>query len=241
MSKMLLRYCFIFARGGSKGLPGKNLLPINDVPLIGHSIEVARKISQISKIFVSTDSAEIAEVGRLFGAEVLMRPPELASDTASEWDAWKHAIINVEEKYGGFDQFISLPATAPCRRVNDVERCIQALVDDVDIVITTTESHSNPWFNMVSEDSDGYAKLVNTSREFFRRQDCPACQDMATVAYVTRPSFIKNKNAVWDGIVKGVRVPKHRAIDIDTFYDYAVARMLMENPSLMVQLDNSSQ
>ena len=229
--------CFVFARGGSKGLPGKNLLPINGVPLIGHSIEIAKKINQINKIFVSTDSDEIAEVGKLFGAEVIERPEDLASDTASEWEAWKHAIEHVRKKYGDFDQFISLPATAPCRRYIDVHRCMQALVDDVDMVITTTESHRNPWFNMVTNNSEGYAQLVNTSQGFKRRQDSPKCQDMATVAYIARPSFINNNESIWDGNVKAIKVPQHTAVDIDTFYDYSVAKILMESPGLMEKLD----
>ena len=236
-----LTYCFVFARGGSKGLPGKNLLPINGVPLVGHSIEMAKKINQINKVFVSTDSKEIAEVGKLFGAEVIERPGDLASDTASEWKAWKHAIKHVEEKYGSFDQFISLPATAPCRRCIDVRRCMQALVNDVDMVITTTDSHRNPWFNMVTKNSEGYAELVNTSQGFNRRQDCPNCEDMATVAYSTRPSFINNSKSIWDGNVKAIKVPMHTAVDIDTFYDYSVAKMLMESPGLMEKLDGLAQ
>ena len=236
-----LTYCFVFARGGSKGLPGKNLLPINDVPLVGHSIEIAKNINQINKIFVSTDSEEISEVGKLFGAEVIERPEDLASDTASEWKAWKHAIKHVEEKYGSFDQFISLPATAPCRRCIDVRRCMQALVDDVDMVITTTDSHRNPWFNMVINNSEGYAQLVNTSQGFNRRQDSPNCEDMATVAYITRPSFINNNKSMWDGNIKAIKVPMHTAVDIDTFYDYSVAKMLMESPGLMEKLDGLAQ
>ena len=82
-----LNFCFIFARGGSKGLPGKNMLPINRMPLIGHSIEIAKISKKIDKVFISTDCKEIAQAGDLLGAEVINRPPELASDTASEWEA----------------------------------------------------------------------------------------------------------------------------------------------------------
>ena len=241
MMEPKLSYCFVFARGGSKGLPGKNLLPINGVPLVGHSIEIAKKINQISRIFVSTDSEEIAEVGGLFGAEVIERPEDLASDTASEWKAWNHAIEHVEKKYGRFDQFISLPATAPCRRYIDVCRCMKALVGDVDMVITTTESQRNPWFNMVTNNSKGYAQLVNSSKGFNRRQDAPECEDMATVAYIARPSFIRNSKSIWDGNVKAIKVPQHTAVDIDTFYDYSVAKMLMESPGLMERLDGLAQ
>lgn len=232
-----LNYCFVFARGGSKGLPGKNLLQINGIPLVGHSIITAKTITQVDEVFISTDSEEIAEAGRLFGAEVIERPANLATDKASEWEAWRHAIKHVEVKHGSFERFISLPATAPCRRNIDIHKCIQALEKDVDMVITTTDSHRNPWFNMITSNDQGYAQLVNMGSGFARRQDSPECQDMATVAYVSRPSYIKNNDSIWNGKVKAVKVPQHTAIDIDTFYDYSVARMLLETTGLMETLD----
>src|SRR5690606_15586002 len=85
-------YAFIFARGGSKGLPGKNIKPLGGIPLIGHSITLAQQVSGVKKIFVSTDSDEIAAVAESLSVEVIKRPHELASDTASEWLAWQHAI-----------------------------------------------------------------------------------------------------------------------------------------------------
>ena len=236
-----LRYCFVFARGGSKGLRGKNLLTISGIPLVAHSIIMAKKIERISKVFVSTDSEKISVVGKAFGAEVIERPTELASDTASEWDAWRHAISHVEAKYGSFNQFISLPATAPCRRQIDVERCMDSLNENADIVITTTKSQRSPWFNMVIINDDGFARLVNDDQNLIRRQDCPKCQDITTIAYVTRPSYIKNSNGIWDGKVRTVEVPQHTAIDIDTFYDYSIAKFTMEDPGLLPKLNRVSK
>ena len=114
-------YAFIFARGGSKGLPGKNIKPLLGKPLIQYSIEVALQTSGINKVFVSTDDADIAKVSRLNGAIVIERPVELAQDDSPEWQAWKHAIGWVREQYGDFEEFISLPATSPLRSVKDVE------------------------------------------------------------------------------------------------------------------------
>jgi len=221
-------HAFIFARGGSKGLPRKNLRLISGVPLIGHSILCAQKIGSISKIFLSTDCKEIAEVGQTFNAEIINRPVELASDTSPEWLSWQHAVSYVEEKYGEFDKFLSLPPTAPCRRSEDVLACIEALDDCVDIVVTATQSARNPWFNMIQELPSGHVRRVNIDSNFNRRQDCPQCLDLATVAYATRASFIRDSSSIWDGKMKAVEVPTESAIDIDSYFDYSVAKFVLE-------------
>ena len=116
-------FAFIFARGGSKGLINKNILPIGGVPLVGRSINIAKEIENIEKIFLSTDSNEIADIGSSFGAEIIPRPDYLSQDNSPEWEAWRHAINVVKDKYGSFDIFLSLPATSPLREIEDVQRC----------------------------------------------------------------------------------------------------------------------
>ena len=231
---------FIFARGGSKGLPRKNVLPIGGIPLIVHSIHTAKALSDIEGIFVSTDCQEIASIATAAGAEIINRPKELASDTASEWLAWQHAIRWVQAKYGDFDCFLSLPPTAPCRCVSDVKRCLNALNPDVDLVLTMTPSHRNPWFNMVIEDSEGCLELVKSDATIDRRQDAPSCFDIATVAYAAHPTYILNSSSLWEGKVCGVQIKSEHAIDIDNHIDYAIARFLKEQylPTLQ-RIDNA--
>ncbi|MCG6364299.1 cytidylyltransferase domain-containing protein, partial [Vibrio fluvialis] len=118
-------YAFIFARGGSKGLPGKNIKPLAGKPLLHYSIDSALAAPSIEQVFVSTDDAEIAQVARNGGAIVIDRPAELADDASPEWLSWRHAIEWVRANYGDFDGFISLPATAPLRAVSDIESAIQ--------------------------------------------------------------------------------------------------------------------
>ncbi|XPV76202.1 MAG: cytidylyltransferase domain-containing protein [Desulfovibrio sp.] len=219
-------YGFIFARGGSKGLPGKNIRPLGGVPLIGRAIQSGMKSGLIEKIFVSTDDPEIAAVAKEYGAEVpFMRPDELAKDTSAEWDAWRHAIENVDD----FDIFISLPATAPLRTEEDVTNCINCFLEgDVDVVVTATEAHRHPSFNMITEDDKGYASLVMPLEGLItRRQDAPEVFDMTTVAYVSTPSYIKNNDSVFRGKVKAVIIPPERAIDIDTQLDFDFAEFLL--------------
>ena len=221
-------FAFVFARGGSKGLPGKNLLPIAGHPMLAHGIHIAQQISEIASIFISTDCHKIAEIGASYGAEIIMRPAHLSSDTAPEWLAWQHAIKYTQSKHGEFDHFLSLPPTAPCRSVGDVRRCLDALTPDTDLVLTTTPSHRSPWFNMVIERSDGCLRLVKAGDSIKRRQDAPACFDIATVAYAAHPAFVLNATSIWDGRIRGVEIPSERAIDIDTPADYAIARFLKE-------------
>ena len=217
---------FIFARGGSKGLPGKNILPLGGLPLLAHSINMARGLNAVSQIYVSTDSDEIADVARQYSAEVIMRPAELATDTASEWLAWRHAIGSVRAEGISFDTFLSLPATSPLRARIDVERCLVALDERTDIVVTATPASRNPYFNMVSRDGDGNSQLIFSNREISRRQDAPEFFDLTTVAYVARPDFIMSSYGIFSGVVRSVLVPKERSIDIDDAFDFAVAEAL---------------
>lgn len=222
---------FIFARGGSKGLPGKNIRPLAGKPLIAWSIEHARAVKRIERIVVSTDSQEIAAVARDFGAEVpFIRPAELAGDESPEWLAWRHALMFLQESECALpDVMLSVPTTAPLRLPIDMENCLDEFAKgDADMVITVSDAHRNPWFNMVKENPDGTVGLVIApSSGITRRQDAPAVFDMATVAYVARPQFVMQHMGTFSGRVRAVKVPVERAIDIDTLFDFELAEFLI--------------
>jgi len=222
---------FIFARGGSKGLPRKNIKVLAGKPLIAWAIETALKVSEVNRVVVSTEDPDIAHVAREFGAEVpFIRPKNLASDNASEWDAWRHALLTLRDIEGEFpNPFISVPTTAPLRLPDDIRACISTYNEGgADVVLAVTEAHRNPWFNMVTAKGDGTVRLVNEFSGFInRRQDAPCVRDITTVAYVANPHFILENNRIFDGIVKSISVPVERAIDIDTPHDFAIAEFLM--------------
>ena len=223
---------FIFARGGSKGLPGKNIRPLGGKPLITWSIEHALAVKRIERIIVSTDSEEIAEVARAHGAEVpFMRPAELAGDNSPEWLAWRHALNFLLETHGSLpDAMVSVPTTAPLRLPIDIENCLDKYEKgDADMVITVTDAHRSPFFNMVTKNADGTVGLVIPPKSSIaRRQDAPAVFDMTTVAYVARPEFVMTHHALFEGRVRSVLVPAERAIDIDTLLDFQMAECLLE-------------
>jgi len=227
---MMSHYAFIFARGGSKGLPRKNILPLAGKPLLNWSIDTAKAVPIIDRIFVSTDDSEIAHVAKSAGAEIIDRPEKLASDTSAEWLSWQHAVEWVEKKYGNFDYFISLPATSPLRSETDVEAAIDKLKSTfADICITVTPSDRSPFFNMIKHTADDLVELVNkTDEQVSRRQDAAKVIDITTVAYVTTPAFIRQSNGVMTGKVTSVCVPKERAVDIDTQIDFDFAQLLVQ-------------
>lgn len=222
---------FIFARGGSKGLPGKNIKSLAGKPLIGWAIEAALAVPKIGRVVVSTDDADIARVSRDLGAYVpFIRPDYLASDTASEWDAWRHALQTLRDTEGSLpDPFISVPATSPLRLPEDIATCIETYrAGNADVVLAVTAPHRNPWFNMVTTNTDGTVVPVNNrDGSITRRQDAPDVWDVTTVAYIANPHFVLEQPSLFSGRVKAVCVPVERSIDIDTPHDFAIAEFLM--------------
>ena len=223
---------FIFARGGSKGIPGKNIRLLAGKPLIAYAIEVALASKLINRVVVSTDSEKIAAISRKMGAEIpFLRPPELARDDTPEWLAWQHAIRALHEgkNKSTMDIFVSVPPTAPLRQTQDVDSCIRALIgSDADMVITVKPSERNPYFNMVILNEAGHARLVIPPKKFIhQRQAAPAVYDMTTVAYAGRPDFILNAGSIFEGKVRAVIVPPDRALDIDSELDFKIAECLL--------------
>lgn len=224
---------FIFARGGSKGLPGKNIKIFSGKPLIAWSIEQAKKLSSIDRVIVSTDCSEIARVATEYGAEVpFLRPDNISEDDSPEWMAWRHALSFLLEKEGKMPNImLSIPTTAPLRRVIDIENCLNLYKKGgVDVVITTTDAHRSPYFNMVKESHDGNVELVIKPKDkLYRRQDAPIVYDMTTVAYVMNPEFIMHNESIFDGRTKAVNVPLETSIDIDNMYDFKMAEFFLDN------------
>lgn len=222
---------FIFARGGSKGLPGKNIRPLDGKPLIAWSIEQALAVERIERVIVSTDSHEIAGVASEYGAQVpFIRPSELSRDDSPEWLAWRHALNYLLETDGALPEvMVSVPATAPLRLPLDIDNCLDEYAKgDADMIITVSNAHRSPYFNMVTIDEDGSVGLVIPPKStVIRRQDAPVVYDMATVAYVVRPEFVLTKNATFDGRVRAVHIPPERAIDIDSLLDFQMAECLL--------------
>ncbi|QWD94860.1 acylneuraminate cytidylyltransferase family protein [Polynucleobacter sp. MG-Unter2-18] len=222
---------FIFARGGSKGVPGKNIRSLGGKPLIAWSIEQALAVGRIERVLVSTDSLEIADVARAYGAEVpFMRPPHLARDDSPEWLAWRHALEYLRNQEGVLPKtMVSIPTTAPLRLPIDLENCLDEYEKGIaDAVVTVTDAHRSPYFNMVTRQADNRINLVMPPAvSISRRQDTPIVYDMTTVAYVLNAHFVLQHAGLFEGRVHAVHVPVERALDIDTMLDFRMADMLI--------------
>ncbi|MDC3234536.1 acylneuraminate cytidylyltransferase family protein [Candidatus Puniceispirillum sp.] len=230
MSNQCDAVAFIFARGGSKGLPGKNIRMLAGKPLIAWAIEHSHAVQRIRRVIVSTDSEEIAAVAAQYGAEVpFLRPSHLARDNSPEWLSWRHALEFIRNDEGSFpDVMVSVPVTAPLRQPADIERCLERFsAGDADVVVTVTDAYRNPFFNMVTKRSNGSVELVfPPSSGISCRQDAPEVFDMTTVAYVADPEFVMKHESAFAGRVKAVHVPNERSIDIDTLLDFEMAEFL---------------
>ena len=220
----------IFAREGTRGLPGKNIRDFAGKPLIAWAIEHALALETLDEVIVSTDSADIAEIARSYGATVpFIRPSELAKDDSPEWMAWRHLLNYILERDGILpDVMLSVPTTAPLRLVEDIQRCLDAFeVGITDAIVTVTDAHRSPYFNMVKLDPLGYAKVVIVNdQNISRRQDSPSVFDMATAAYVVDAKFVMEHDGIFEGRVKAIHLPIDRAVDIDTLLDFEIAEFL---------------
>ena len=218
---------FIFARGGSKGVPRKNLRTLGGVSLLARAIRCAKAVPGISRVIVSTDDAEIAEAGRVEGAEVpFLRPAELSSDTAREWQAWRHAIDFVERAPNArpIDIFVSVPPVCPLRNAQDVARAITLYrKGNADIVLSVTPALPDARHERVEVDDTGSASPNRSAQPFY---------DLVDAVYVTSPAFIRQSDSIWGGRNATIEIPRDRAVDIGTVVDLARAEaLLLAQPS----------
>ena len=218
----------ICARGGSKGLPNKNIKPLCGLPLIAHSIMAGQNSPSIDRLFVSTDCQQIAGIAKEFQAEVpFLRPPELATDESPEWLTWQHALTNL--MLPDVEALIILPPTAPLRLATDICDAIKIYRENsCDGVLTIAKANRNPLFNMVTCNKNGFLQLaVSSNNKYSRRQELPDFFDLTTVCYVLKPQFVLSKQHLFDGNLLFNQIPKSRAIDIDTEFDFEIAEFLL--------------
>ena len=219
------------ARGGSKGLPGKNIKMLGGKPLIAWTILLAKKIKEIDRVIVSTESKKIASIARKYGAETpFLRPKNLALDYSPEWKSWKHAVNFLIKNNETPTGIMILHATSPLRGVKDIEKCIRLFKKYKKTVISISDAYRNPFYNMVKKDKK-FFELVNFKKKIRSRQLAPKVYDMTTVAWMLKPETILKNNFLFDDKVVGYLVPKNRAVDIDDKYDFEYALLLKKNLS----------
>lgn len=222
---------FIFARGGSKGLPNKNIAELGGKPLIGWAIQQALECSFIDEVIVSTDSEQIAEIASGFGARVpYIRPKELALDSTPEILAWKHALKEYERENGCLPKkFVTLPTTSPLRRIADIEKANELFdAGGHDGLVAVSRSDKNPWFNLVQIDDNQYVRVVIRPREkIFRRQDAPEVFTISTSVFFADVGWLLGVDSFYAGRIYGYEIDPKTAIDIDSDIDLKICEQML--------------
>ncbi len=223
--------CVIPARGGSTGLPGKNIKQLMGKPLIAYTIEQAKKSKYIDRVIISTEDEHIAEISKDYNAEVpFKRPVELARDESGMIDVLLHAIKWMEDEVAyKFNILVLLHVTTPLRNTEDIDNCIELLVgENADNVFSVTEAYRNPYFNMVEVGSDNKVRLVKGG-SFLTRQSAPEVFDMNSSIYVWWKDTLTEKKGIFLDKTRTYVMPRERSVDIDEPLDFRIARMLLRD------------
>ena len=224
--------CTICARGGSKGVKNKNIKEINSKPLIAYTIEQAKESKLFEHIVISSDSQEIIDVSKKYGAESFFkRDDKLSNDTAGKLDVIRDAFVRSEKFYTmKFDYLIDLDATAPLRDTQDIlDSFEQFLSDNNSNLITAMPSRRSPYFNLVEVSKDKKVSLSKTlDTSIKRRQDAPKSYDMNASIYIWKRETLLKENSLFLESTGLYVMPEERSIDIDTQLDYKFVEFLMK-------------
>jgi CMP-N-acetylneuraminic acid synthetase len=220
------------ARGGSKGLPGKNVRPLWGIPLIAHTVLLTRMCAGLNRAIVSTDSNQIAEVAREFGGDVpFMRPLELAGDDTPIWPVLQHALAVVEAEERREYQYLALlDPTSPGRHPEDIEGALGRLrsVPSADGIVAVSQPTFNPMWTCVIERDGWMTDLITDGAQFTRRQDVPVVYRINAMLYIWRTSFVRTAVSLRVGARNLLyETPEHRSVHIDSPDDFAHAEALL--------------
>jgi len=230
-----LTICTINMRGGSKGVPNKNLRLLNGKPLMAYSIEQALESQLFDHVVVSTDSNEIANKAKSYGAEAwFLRPVELATDTAPKIPAIRHALLEAEIFFKKrYEYIVDLDATSPLRSVDDIiNSFLQFINDRADILITACLSRKNPYFNMIEKVDGEYKRVKILNPWVTRRQDAPTVYDINASIYIWKRDSLLTNDTLYTKNTSLYVMPEERSVDIDSKMDWQIVEYLMEKQGL---------
>jgi len=219
------------ARGGSKGIPKKNIIPLAGKPLIVYSIETALKSKYIDKIFVSTDDNEILEIAEKNGTELIKRPKELAKDNTPDLPVFQHAIKQLIEKHNYKpDIIVNLRPTCPLRSEEDINSSVKKMLEtDCDAVRTITNSKNHPYW-MGKLDGDRLLPFMDniSVEKYYQRQLLPPAYIINGGVDVMKADVLIVQNSLYGKDIRAVFMPFERSIDIDTKFDLMFAESIIK-------------
>lgn len=219
------------ARGGSKGLPRKNILPLAGKPLIYYTIDAAKEVTANENICISSDNNEIIQTVKNYGLDVpFIRPAELAKDTSGSWEVILHAIEFYENTLNRvFDKIILLQPTSPLRNSNHIMEAYSLWKNDYDMIVSVNESKANPYYNLFEENEEKFL-IKSKEGDFIRRQDAPKVWEYNGAIYIIKVSSIKKYNSFNDfKHIKKYQMNNLESIDIDTDLDWKFLEFITIN------------
>ncbi|MDB9782464.1 acylneuraminate cytidylyltransferase family protein [bacterium] len=219
----------ITARGGSKGIPNKNIKLLNGKPLIQYSIDIAKGIAYLDDICFTTDSDAIIKVAENCGLNIAFKRPEaLATDTANSRDVMLHALEHYEKlRNTTYDAIVLLQPTSPFRTLEQAKKCIKLYNNNLDMVVSVKAASANPYYNLY-EETNGYLESSKKGN-FTRRQDCPEVWEYNGAIYVINSKTLRNQNMNDFSKVKKFEMSEETSIDIDTPLDWKIAEFHLQN------------
>lgn len=212
------------ARGGSKGIPRKNIKPFAGTPLIHYSIEAARAVAPDSHIIVSTDDEEIRTVAAQTGLPVpYTRPEALGGDTVGSREVMLDVMDYADRVGLDYDCVVLLQPTSPLRTADDVKRCLDLYTPDVDMVVTVAEAPCNPYYDCFETQPDGSLKVSKGDGLLTRRQDAPKAWQFNGAVYVINPDSLRRMPLGSFPRRIPCEMPRSRSVDLDTPLDWQIA------------------
>lgn len=216
------------ARGGSKGIPKKNIVELAGRPLIDYTIQAALKVAPIDHIILSTDSEEIVTVAERCGLPVAYRrPAALATDTAGSREVILDAMDWADNQGIGYDAIVLLQPTSPLRVAEDILGSMSMFTPDIDMVVSVAEARCNPYYNCFETDETGYLKISKGDGQYTRRQDVPPVYEYNGAVYVINPQSIRKMTLGSFPRRVPYVMPAERSVDIDAPVDLLVAEHLL--------------
>jgi CMP-N-acetylneuraminic acid synthetase len=229
--KQLTRLAVITARGGSKGIPQKNLCAILGKPLIAFTIEAALQAKTLTRTIVSTDDQTIAQVSEQYGAEVpFSRPQHLASDTATSKAVLQHAVTYLKENENySADIIVCLQPTSPLRTAEDIDQAVNlCLQSGADSVVSLCQVKHHPYWMKKIVDGRIYPLILEDEQNYTRRQDLPPVYQLNGALYVTRTKALFEENRILGEFTIPYIMPQERSIDIDSQTDLRIAEYILQ-------------
>ncbi|MCM3596562.1 acylneuraminate cytidylyltransferase family protein [Metabacillus idriensis] len=218
------------ARGGSKGVPGKNIRPLAGKPLLAWTIEEAKKSRYIDRLVLSSEDSEIIEAARKYGCDVpFIRPKKLALDQSSNAEVILHSLQHLD----GYDWVMQLQPTSPFRSANDIDQCIEYCIKKkADACLSVTETEKSPFWMYFMDQEAKLKKVIDSNKIAMNRQELPDVFSVNGAIYLAKCNWFKRNKSFLSKETIGFKMPKERSLDIDTEWDFRLAALIKNDQNL---------